>query len=107
MRQPLMAFKPTSREITDGGSQRLLYSANSNAEAGMKRREIPLLEALVYRRLCQNPSRWMSARELARQFKGVTARRIRAHCLNLVKRGLIEQPKVFPAHRYRVLVKVR
>jgi hypothetical protein len=68
----------------------------------MNGREIQLLEALVYRKLYQNRDRWLSDRELARQFKGVTARTIGAYCLRLVKRGLVEQPNVFPVHRYRL-----
>jgi hypothetical protein len=32
----------------------------------------------------------------------VTARTIRAHCLRLVKRGLVDHPKDFPVHRYRL-----
>jgi hypothetical protein len=68
----------------------------------MKDREIPLLEALVYRKLCQTRDRWLSDRELAQQFKGVTAGTISAYCLRLAKRGLVEQPNVFSVHRYRL-----
>jgi predicted DNA-binding transcriptional regulator len=68
----------------------------------MNESDMSLFEVLVYRELCQNRDRWLSDRELAQQFKGVTPRTIRTHCLRLVKRGLVEQPKVFPVHRYRL-----
>jgi len=64
--------------------------------------EIPSPEDLIYRELCQNRDRWLSDRQLAQRFK-VTPRAIRVLCLKLVKRGLVEQPKVFPVHRYRLL----
>jgi ferritin-like metal-binding protein YciE len=56
----------------------------------MNESEIPLLELLVYRQLRQNRDRWLSDRELAQQFKGVTARTIRTHCLRLVTCEAIE-----------------
>ena len=68
----------------------------------MNETEMSPLEVLVYGVLCHNQGRWISDRELARQIKGVKPRTIRAHCVRLVKRGLIAQPKVFPVHRYRV-----
>jgi predicted DNA-binding transcriptional regulator len=73
----------------------------------MNDHELPPHELLVYRVLCQNRDRWLSDREIARQFRGVTARTIRDHCLRLVRRGLVDQPKVFPVHRYRLSTKAR
>jgi predicted DNA-binding transcriptional regulator len=54
------------------------------------------LEVLVHGALCQNQDRWVSDRELARQLEGVKPRTIRARCLRLVKRGLVDQPRSFP-----------
>jgi hypothetical protein len=68
----------------------------------MEDSEISLQEVLVYRALCQNQGRWFSDRQLAQQIEGVTARSIRTHCLKLVKHGLVDQPNVFPADRYRL-----
>jgi hypothetical protein len=65
-------------------------------------REILLDEILIYRALCQSRGRWLSERQLAQQIQGITIRSIRILCLNLVKRGLVEQPSVFPMHRYRL-----
>jgi hypothetical protein len=63
---------------------------------------ISLHEVLVYRALCQSRGRWLSDRQLAQQIEGVTGRSIRASCLKLVMYGLVDQPNVFPAHRYRL-----
>jgi hypothetical protein len=64
--------------------------------------EISLDEVLVYRALCQSRGRWFSDRQLGHQIQGITIRSIRLHCLGLAKRGLVEQPSVFPMHRYRL-----
>ena len=66
--------------------------------------EISLDEVLIYRALCQSRGRWLSERQLTEQIKGITVRSIRIHCLRLAKRGLVEQPSVFPMHRYRLSV---
>ena len=71
----------------------------------MNETEMSLFEILVYRLLCQNQDRWISDRELARQIKDVTPQIIRAQCQRLVRRGLVDQPKVFPVHRYRLAAK--
>jgi predicted DNA-binding transcriptional regulator len=63
--------------------------------------EISLDEVLVYRALCQSRGRWVSERQLAQQIQGITVRSVRTQCLRLAKRGLVEQPSVFPMHRYR------
>ena len=63
---------------------------------------ISLDEVLVYRALLQNRRRWITDRQLAQRIEGVTARSIRAHCLKLVKLGLVEQPATLPARRYRL-----
>jgi hypothetical protein len=64
--------------------------------------EISVDEVLVYRALCQSGSRWLSHRQLAQQIEGITVRSVRTHCLKLVKCGLVDQPNVFPADRYRL-----
>jgi hypothetical protein len=66
---------------------------------------ISLHEVLVYRALCLSRGRWLSDRQLAQKIGGVTARSIRAYCLKLAKYGLVDQPNVFPAHRYRLSAK--
>ena len=63
---------------------------------------ILLHEVLVYRALRQNGRRWISDRQLANRIKGVSARLVRAQCLKLLKLGLVEQPAVLPARRYRL-----
>jgi hypothetical protein len=63
---------------------------------------ISLDEVLVYRALLQNGRRWVTDRQLAQRIEGVTARSIRAHCLKFVKLGLVEQPAILPARRYRL-----
>jgi predicted ArsR family transcriptional regulator len=68
----------------------------------MEDNEISLDEVLVYRVLYQSRGRWLSDRQLAQEIQGITVRSVRTHCLKLVKRGLVEQPNVFPAHRYRL-----
>ena len=68
----------------------------------MEENEISLHEVLVYRALCKSGSRWLSDRQLVQQIQGLTVRSVRAQCLKLVKCGLVDQPNVFPADRYRL-----
>jgi hypothetical protein len=67
--------------------------------------EISLHEVLIYRALCQNRDRWLSDRELAQQIGDITPRIIRAHVLKLVRLRLVDQPRFFPADRYRLSAK--
>jgi predicted ArsR family transcriptional regulator len=49
----------------------------------------------------EKAEKWMTSKELAKQ-AGVSDRTARAHCLKLVKAGILDQAEVFPAHRYRL-----
>ena len=66
----------------------------------MEHNEISHHEVSIFLVMSKNKQRWFTSKEIANE-SGVAPRTARAHCLNLVRLGLLDQAKVFPAHRYR------
>jgi predicted ArsR family transcriptional regulator len=64
-----------------------------------ERNEVSVHEARVYLALLAG-DRWLTANDVAEQ-ASVAPRTARAHCLKLVRLGLVDQVETFPAHRYR------
>lgn len=67
----------------------------------MEKAEISIHLARVYQTLARSPDDWMSARDVC-SASGVAIRTSRAHCLALVRAGIVDQMDVFPAHLYRI-----
>ena len=66
----------------------------------MEKSEISQHEVSVYRQLLERPEQWMTAKEIAEAAQ-VAPRTARAHCLKLVRLGVLDQAELFPQHRYR------
>ncbi len=67
----------------------------------MERNEVSVHEARVYATFLAEPGEWLTARDVSTKAK-VAERTARAHCLKLVRLGVLDQAEVFPAHRYRL-----
>jgi len=69
-------------------------------DSTVDRSEVSLHEVRVALALREWPDVWLTNREISAAAR-VAERTARMHTLRLVKLGVIDQAKVFPAHRYR------
>lgn len=70
----------------------------------MEKNEVSIHEVKVFSAFSSCNGAWKTAAEVA-QDAGVATRTARAHCLKLVRLGILDQAEVFPAHRYRLSAK--
>lgn len=67
----------------------------------MEHNKISIHEARMFLALEKRNGQWATSMDLAAE-AGIAERTARAHASKLVKLGILDVAKVFPAHRYRL-----